>query len=449
MKLKTLLYYLLYFSTIGVTSQNATITSFQHTFKRIDVRVFPNYILNKSLQDTILSATSEALKKKFELKEVILPKEINYKFYDILSKPKLKNPDKSQNPNDYNISILSSFRGTSEFRVFWDLEIEVQQKEITLYSNKTNHELEYFSPSNIYATFAWWDEPEFKKLFISLFTELIDNKVTLPQKIVIGGSQENIEKTIYQLIPNAEKMMLITSGSFLSESDFAISIEKDKVIQSLMIYKKGKCTSKGKLLNGLGASIFASFTGIPSSYDDKTKETKQGKFEFSNSETHSLIMKWEQTAKHNVMSDNEINDLLFSSPEYIKEHTPLNISIINNDSIYGNLTYLNDAGTYYVDGDINKIPIHVIYDPNIGLIRVFENNISKVIVEMHNENAHNTGFFAGSRILKNKDIDISNDKKFKNPEWYTIYLEPNINEKVFLSYMEAIYSLFFAIGHGI
>ena len=56
--------FLLIHCTSGL-SQNAKITSFQHTAKRIDIRIFPNYISNKHLQDTVLLVTSAALKRNF------------------------------------------------------------------------------------------------------------------------------------------------------------------------------------------------------------------------------------------------------------------------------------------------------------------------------------------------------------------------------------------------
>lgn len=448
MKLKTLFLFCLLIQSVSSLSQNASVTSFQHTAKRIDVRIFPNYISNKHLQDTILLVTSEALKKKFSLKEVILPNEISYKYYDIFGNPKLKNPEKSSNSVDYDVAILSSIRGTSEFRVFWNLEIIVQQNGITSYSNKKDHELEYFSPTNLYATFPWWNEQEFTKLFAEFINELIDNS-NLPQKTIIGGSQENIEKSIYQSIPNAEKITMVTSGSFLSESDFAVAVKRNEQVLSQIVYHDGRSSSKGNVFSGFGSILFTGITTIPSSYDKKTTEIKRGKIEFSNGETHNLNMTWKQTARQNAVSESETMDFLFSKSEYIKAHTPLQLNIIKNDSLYGELTYFIEGEIYIIEGNLHNRPIHVSYAPSNGLIRVIENNTTKVIIEMHNINPETSGLFAGSRMLQNKDLDISNNKKFKHPEWYNVYLEPNCCDTDVFNYMESVYCLFFCIGHGI
>ena len=378
-----------------------------------------------------------------------MPNEITFKYYDIFGNPKLKNPEKASNSIDYNVAILSSIGESSEFKVFWNLEIVIQQNGITTYSNKKEHELEYFSPTDLYATFPWWNEQEFTTLFTGFIDELIDSTVTLPQKITIGVSQENIEKSIFNSIPNAKKVMMLTSGSFLSESDFAVIVKNGDQVLSEIVYKDGRSSSKGGIFSGFGSNLFTGITSIPSSYDKKTKEIKRGKIEFSNGEIHNLNMTWTQTARQNAVSESETMDLLFSKAEYIKEHSSLQLNIIKTDSLYGKLNYFIEGEIYSVEGNLNKHTIHVTYAPSSGLIRVIENNTTKVIVEMHNTNPETSGFFAGSRMVQNKDLDISNNKKFKNPEWYNLYFEPNTSEIDLSNYLETVYCLFFCIGHGI
>ena len=157
------------------------------------------------------------------------------------------------------------------------------------------------------------------------------------------------------------------------------------------------------------------------------------------------------------------SEFTYDSPSHVKKNLdpyplinleivlsiPLQINIIKNDSLYGKFTYFIADEIYGIDGDLNKHLIHVSYAPSTGLIRVIENNETMLIVEMHNVNPETCGFFAGSRMLQNKDVDISNNKKFKLPEWYNVYLEPNSIDIDVLNYMEAVYCLFFGIGHGI
>lgn len=440
MKSKIIFLFLLFYSGT-VFSQTAKIKSFEHTSRWISEGNFPNYISNKSFQDTILLVTSEALKRKFDIKEVILPNEISYKYYDGFGKPKLKTPEKPSVSGDFNVAILSFItRDSYNSRVYWIMEIAVQQNGETSYSNKIVHKLEYYTQDGYSSGFPWMNEQEFAKLFANLIEESLDTAKVLPEKIIIG-SQEKIQKEIFLSIPNAQKLKMITSGSFLSDSNFSVSVEKEGKVLTNVNYYGGKDYSKGKANFGgwLLASVSASVLGEPDSYMKTTHEKRQGNLKFINGEIHTLQMEWEQNTEK-LVSNNELISLRTGYAEVL---SPMKINIIKNDSLYGNLTYFKEGEIFVVEGNIQNRPINVSYAPSSGMIRIIENKETRVIVEMHNINPENSDSFAGKKLSKNK----MNYKKNSLPEWYTVYLEPNINETDISNYMEAVFCLFFGIGN--
>ena len=440
MKSKIIFILSLFYSGI-VFPQTATIQSFEHTARWISEDNFPNYTSNKYSKDTILLVTSEALKRKFNLKEVVIPNEISYKYFGGFGKPKIKTPENPTVSGDFNVAFLSFItRDTYNYKVYWNMEITVQQNGGTSYSNKTVHELEYYTSEGYSSSLPWMNEQEFAKLFASLIEESLDNTKAIPEKIIIG-SQDKIQKEISESIPNAQKLKMITNGNFLSDSNFSVSVEKEGKVLTNVNYHGGKEYSKGKANFGgwLLASVSSSAFGGSDSYMKKTHEKRQGNLEFTNGEIHALKMEWEQNTEKVVSNDETIS----SSTGYAEVLSPMKINIIKNDSVYGNLTYFKEGEIFVVEGKIQNRPINVSYAPSSGMIRIIENKETRVVVEMHNINPENSDSFAGNKLSKNK----MNHKKNTLPEWYNVYVEPNINETDTSNYMEAVFCLFFGIGN--
>jgi len=443
MKFKILLFFLLFYSGT-IFSQKATIQSFDHTARWVSEQTFPNYISDKHLQDTILLVTSEALKRKFSVKEVFLPTEIAYKYYSTFGKPKLKEPKFSTTSNDYFITILSFItRDTYSTKVYWNMEIAVQQNGVTSFSNKKVHELEYFASSD-----SWQiNESEFIRIFASLIEELLDDTKKVSEKIIID-SQKNVEDIISTSITNSEKLKMITKGNFMAGSDFSISIEKDEKVLSSVVYHDGKKTSKGKgnftgwLLANTTTALLGS--GSSSSYMKKTKEKRLGTLDFSNGEVRQLKMEWEQNTEKEVASDDTSDGLFAKRTGYSEQLSPMKIEIMKNDSIYGNLTYFKKEENFVVEGEIQNHPISVSYVPSSNLVRVIENSEPKVIVEMYNVNPETSDSFAGN---KNSHKIFFPSTKNKLPEWYNVYVDQNINKKDTIYYLEAVFCLFFGMGN--
>lgn len=446
MKSKILFLFLLFYSET-VFSQNAVIQSFDHAARWVNEKNFPSFASNKYLQDTLLLLTSEALKRKFNVKEMSLPNEIAYKYYTGFGKPKIKNLKKAADSRDYNIAILSFItRDTYNSKVYWNMEIVVQQNGAVSFSNQTGHELENFAPS-INSELEPINESEFIRVFSVLMDELLDSTKKSSEKIIIG-SQESIEDSISIAIPNAVKLKMITNGNFMANSKFSISVEKEQKILSNVVYTRGKESSKGKgnfsgwlLANATSAALGDNSS---SSYMKKTRETRTGNLEFSTGEIHVLKMEWEQNTEKEVVNDADNDGLIATRTGYSEQLSPMIIQIIKNDSLYGNLTYFKEGEIFAVEGEIQNHTINVTYAPSSSVLRVIENNETIVIVEMYNVNPENPDSFSGNK--KSNKIFFPPTKS-KLPEWYNVYVANNINQADTANYMEAIFCLFFGIGN--
>ncbi len=447
MKSKSLILFLLFYSCI-IFSQKAVIQSFEHSVRWVNEQKIPNYISTKSVQDTILSVTVEALKRKLNVKQVIFPNEIIYNYYEGFGKPKIKMSKNSRSLGDFELAILSFItRDTYNLKIYWNTEIVILQNGKTYFSNKKTHELDFFETSYINLESGQFSEAEFTRIFASLIEELLDESKNVSNIINIG-LDNSIDNAIEISIPNRSKLKMITNGSFLSDADFSVSIEKEQNIISKVVYHNGKNSSKGK--GNFGGWLFANVettvlgNGTSSSYMKKTHEIRNGKLEFSTGEVHELKMEWEQNTEKVVVNDADNDGIIATRTGYSEQLSPMKIDIIKKDSLYGNLTYFKEGELFAVEGQINNHLINVFYSPSTKLLRIIENNETIVIVEMHNVNPENKNSFAGNKIT-NKKLFSSN--KSKLPEWYNVYVEPNINTADTSNYMEAVFCLFFGMGN--
>src|SRR4051812_22882962 len=123
MKLKLLLAQLMF--SIGLAAQNIQLSSFQQTERWISQTNFPRYTSDKNISDSILAYTGEALKKRLNAPNVVVPSQIDYDYINMFGKPKMKDP--SGGANDFKVSILSFItRATVGYAIEWHMQAEIQ-----------------------------------------------------------------------------------------------------------------------------------------------------------------------------------------------------------------------------------------------------------------------------------------------------------------------------------
>ena len=170
-------------------SQQLNLTSVQHELRWLDEMHFPPLIKDSMVSNQLLEYTVSALSRKFRNDSSTIPRQVNYRKIDMFGKPRLMEPAKSPNPEDYQASVLSLItRATTGFEVFWQMKVEVQQHGKTVYSRETKHQL-----LNYEQGISWFDESSFMEHFSVLVDELLELRPALPEKYVLGNGVDHAQ----------------------------------------------------------------------------------------------------------------------------------------------------------------------------------------------------------------------------------------------------------------
>ena len=157
-------------SHLNIPAQTVNLSSFQHTQRWVSAYNFPVYTNEKNVQDSIFAFTSSSLKNKLNAKQVNLPEKIEYDYIGGFGKAKMKNIKTDGPANDFELSILSFItRATAGFAIEWHMETRILQNGQRIFSNKTEHELEYYNVYGYMRPIAWMSREEFHIAAINKF----------------------------------------------------------------------------------------------------------------------------------------------------------------------------------------------------------------------------------------------------------------------------------------
>lgn len=164
------------------TAQRLNLTSLQHELRWLDEMSFRPFVKDPVISKDLLNYTASALSRKLNVDPGSIPNQVDYKLILMFGTPRFVSPTKSNDPNDYQASVLSFItRATSGFEVFWDMRVEIRQNGKIIYNRKTRHEL-----LNYERGVSWFDETSFKQHFGILIDELLELRPPLSQKYVLG-----------------------------------------------------------------------------------------------------------------------------------------------------------------------------------------------------------------------------------------------------------------------
>ena len=163
-------------------AQKVNITSFQHTIRWVDENGFVSYPNKADIEDSIFSITSNELSKRFNCKVVNRPTHIEFRNIMMFGKPKMKEPENSNDPEDFQVSIQSFYtRATTGFLQYWYLKIIVNKNGQNFFVKETKHQIEIFNDTGIVMT-----KNKFILLYKDLISELLENRESIAEKISLG-----------------------------------------------------------------------------------------------------------------------------------------------------------------------------------------------------------------------------------------------------------------------
>ncbi|MFL5772274.1 MAG: hypothetical protein ACJ75F_03895 [Flavisolibacter sp.] len=437
-----------------IFAQTVKLLSFQHTQRWIAENNFPAYTNEKNVQELIFASTSSSLKNKLKATQVDLPDKIEYDYIAGFGKAKIKEPKAAGAANDFQVSILSFItRATTGFAVEWHMEARVVQNGQTIFSNKTEHELEYYNVSGYMRPVAWMNQDEFVARMDTMVNEVLGNIAPLPGKIVIG-SYKQMEDEVVRSMNSPAKYLLKTKGSFLDAGNYIMSLQSETDTVATVNYKDGWDASSTPLINSseLAAGFFKSVTGIDMAYNYKSRERRYGKLLYEDGRKIKLRMEWSEEKQ--MYTDNTTGIKYYRSPMLAE--------LYEEDEVIGYFAFEKkapgpgkhkgittvSAATYQLDGNIRNLPVHVDYDPATGYLVLNHNDRVMITIVMQNMNPDSRSL-GGQKLSKNKVFiteGTSIKPSFKDSEWYYFYYDPAISPKEMQQYIDAILCLFFGIG---
>ena len=456
--LKLIFIFILCVYRLIVYSQEVHVSSIQHVVRWVSESNFPNYTSDLRVQEKMRNATAVALQKKFKAETILLPERVDYKYISGFGKAAILKPDNKR--NGYNVSVLSWItRASVGYAVLWKMQVLVQKDGKNVFSKQTEHELEYFNISGYLNSIAWMNAETFGNHYKNLIEEVLEIGTPLPEKIIIGSFEEK-ESEAKKLLVEPTQHLLKTKGNFLAAGNFILKLESPQE-NFILAYIDGAEQSNSKDgISELGAKLLSSLTKLTIGYNARTKQKRFGKLEYENGDKLRLRMEWvEMTTRYTDGTDEE-NELA----------SPIVIDVFNNNELIGFFTFYSKISTvtdekrmgfnigipqpvFFLEGELNNIPLEVEYEPINEIVIVSENEQPKIVVVMNNKNL-DIQSFSGTKLSKKKititessQSVFSKKPKFENPEWYALFADVSVNNSSLKSYTEAILLMFFAIGN--
>ena len=448
-----LLFWLAICLSFGLFAQSVHITSFQHTIRWVSAFNFPPYLSQPAFQNDILNIAAEEAGRHFGTNDVDIPSGIEYHEIPYFGKPSMKAPVPTANDKDYQVAILSFLtRANAGYRVFWEMNIVVNQGNKTVYSHKTRHEMEYFNGAGYISDMAWYSEEGFRQVFRELLSELLENSPPLAEKIVVG-SPEQKDAEVRQFMGKPERLLCKTSGNMLGGGNYILSLQNNMDTIAKVTYKDGWETSwTQNIMSDLAASFFKSLTGWEVGYDSRSKEKRYGRLEYADGHVISLRMEWLQIT-HKSTNENVAYD-------YANKVTPMVADAYREKELVAFYNYMarlsvlkihENRLVYSIQGKIVDQPFYAEYDPESGWVSITSNDTVKVVLLLQNVNPESRSV-SNTKLSKNKlsvtSVSSSVGRpNFKNPEWYYFYHDPGLSKADILRNLDILLCLFFGMGN--
>jgi len=438
-------------------AQTVEVTSFQHAVRWLSESNFPNYVQEKDAQDSVMSVVQQCLRQQYHAEVIRLPPTINYRYIGSFGKANLKMP-KQDGSEDFKVAVLSFLtRATVGYAVLWKMDAVVLQKGHTVFENKTEHELEYFSPTGYMSSNPWMKKEDFTQLFSEMLRELFQTGDTLSKKVIIGSAEEK-EAEVKKLLPNAEPYLLKMSGSFLEGQNFIASLQHLNETPDTIMYRDGWEQSNTKIgLSQITAGLVHQVTKLNVAYDLKSKQIRFGKLEYPDGRKLKLRMEWMEATEKTT--DGQVWSEYQSSPMIVEVHSDKDLlasyvyTTKSPDSSVSFGKSLSGSEVYQLEGFNNGIPVSVVYDPGNDLVFLSYDRQLKLVMVLQNINPESRSF-SGTTLSKNKismggiSNGIGKPKLKGTSEWYHLFYDASLTREQAGQSLEPLLMIFFGIGNS-
>ncbi len=455
---------LIHASSIG---QKMQIVQLEHSLRWLSQENFPNYLSNPETESSLYGAIENHLKEKTGVSEVIFPGSFDYRVISGFGKSKIKMP--KPNPAEYDVAISSAItRGTTNYKVLWNMSVKVRHGKQTIIEKEVEHELEPYSLSVRMSNKPWLDDKQFAEIFIRLLEECLGMKDYLPSIITLG-SFETIRENISKLMPIEKKYTLATSGPIMQQSSSAYKILIDSIELSDFSFRPTDQFNIDFSVSGnrILADLFSQLTGIDAYYNLKSKEKRTGAIYTQDGVKRKVRLDWLEKSRMSTGEDEALyarylspitgaffdQDQLISEFIFYKQITEVKDMSLHNMHFQMGDDDLADK-LYAILGTYNGNKFEVVYremDAFI-LIKLLDNLEAVMALINVNPDSKSAG---GLKLSKNKVTMTSTQKLTGSPivdvpiaEWYPLFTRSTVTDEMATEMGYFILLLFFAIGNA-
>ncbi len=452
--------------------QNARVVLVKHELRWTDETRFPNYFLDPEVRDSIFSDTRMELMKFLNVNEVAFPEDIEYRIIDGFGKQKVEMPATKTSP-DPQIAILSFItRGTSNFAMYWNMNILIKESGKNTVTKSASHELEYYDASGYFSPRCWLSAEDFRSVFSQLVREALGSLPASDEKILVGSPEEK-EEFVRSLFPDSQRTLLKMRGNWRDASNFSALLESGTDTLVRLNYRQG-WESEYTVPTGSAffAGLFTAVTGLDFTYEQKVVRETKGSIVFSDKRKIRVRIKWleihECTVQEGVSSAQVTAPLVAELVEgdrlagkFVCTYRSQVHASGQTKEKFSPLTGLRSTNTfgteqvYRIDGYLDETPVFAEFNEYYGIAAVNVDTALLAMMVVQNCNPDSRSY-ASSRLSENKKVVTGAGTSIGKPsldnaektEWYPVYLSKDVSEEKGEMCMKILSCLFFGIGGG-
>ncbi|MDD5508339.1 MAG: hypothetical protein PHD25_08445 [Bacteroidales bacterium] len=449
--------------------QNATVVLVKHELRWTDETRFPNYFLDPEVRDSIFDDTRVELMNYLNLNEVAFPEDIEYRIIDGFGKQKVEMP--ATDPGaDPQIAIFSFItRGTSNFAMYWHLNILINESGKRIVTKNASHELEYYDASGYFSPRCWLSDVEFRSIFSQLVRETLGTQPASDEKILLG-SPEKKEELVRSLFPDSQRALLKIRGAWRNAGNFSALIELGTDTLVRMNYRQGwESEYSIPTFSALFATLFTTMTGLDIAYEQKVVREVRGSMLLSDGRKIRTRFKWLEIKECTVMEG--VNSVRVTAPmvaEIVEKGQLTGKFVCTQRSLvhasdrtrekFSLLTGFRSTNTfgteqvYRVDGYMGETPVFAEFNEYHGITAVSADTSLQAMMVVQNCNPDNRTF-GSSGMSKSKKVSYGASTSIGKPsldnaektEWYPVYLPENVSREEGETCLKILSCLFFGI----
>lgn len=451
---------------LSLFGQTATVVQLEHSLRWQTEDNFPKFLDDHVLERALMAEMDERLSQHLQCSEITWPEHFDYRLISMFGKSKIKMPKPS--PSDYDIAIASSItRGTTNYKVLWNMNVVIKKKKETMLDKTAEHELEPFSVSILFSKQPWMDENDFMNIFLFLFDECLGNIEMSPGPISFG-SPEKMRQKIAEIMPIEKEYTLAAAGAMMGQSNSSYKLLRDSLVLSDFSYNpKGLLDIDFNVGgNEIFANLFSQITGIDTYYRLKSKEKRMGAIYTHDGLKRKVRLDWLEETLRSTSDEDDLDSRILSPvtgvyydqdfliAQFIFYKQILRMRDISLHNIHFQMGDDDLAEALYaIIGTYIGNKFEVVYREYDRLVMIKIQDKLDAVLSLININPESSSH-GGAKLSKNKVTMTTSQKMLSTPEvkmetaeWYPLYTRAEVEDETAIEMGYFLLLLFFAMSN--